>query len=370
MVLRLIEIVLPKEKSGDLEVLLKGEGLPILGMWMQPVLGVWERPVRGVLTRSFAENQILVKVLLSTEDTERVLDLLETRFSKVEGFRIVLLQVQASLPRPEEIEDKRPASAKRVNTVPEEVPSNEALEEAMLKAKRSRISREELYADVTKTARLSRVYIFMVALSSIVAAIGVIRDNVAIIIGAMVIAPLLGPNVALSLATTLGDTCLAQRALKASLVGIITAITLSFFLGSILNVDPSASEIASRTTVGLAEVAVALAAGSAGALAFTSGISTSLIGVMVAVALLPPLVTFGLLMGSGHESLAIYAMLLFIINLISVNLAGVVTFLIQGIRPTGWMEAKRAKRTTYAALLLWMIMLAALVIIILISQKV
>jgi len=83
------------------------------------------------------------------------------------------------------------------------------------------------------------------------------------------------------------------------------------------------------------------------------------------VALLPPLVTFGLLMGSSHETLAWGAMLLFVTNFICVNLSGVATFLAQGIRPSGWLEAKKAKRTSLVAIVLWIFMLAALVIIIL-----
>jgi len=185
-----------------------------------------------------------------------------------------------------------------------------------------------------------------------------------------VIAPLLGPNVSFSLATILGDGNLARRALKANLVGIVTAIAISYLLGSVLSVDPATPEIASRTVVGLGEIALALASGSAGALAFTTGVSATLIGVMVAVALLPPLVTFGLLMGSGHESLAWGAILLFVANFISVNLSGVATFLAQGIRPLGWLEAKRAKRTSIVAIALWVLMLAVLVAIILRSQPI
>ena len=122
---------------------------------------------------------------------------------------------------------------------------------------------------------------------------------------------------------------------------------------------------AGAIVVGLGEVALALASGSAGALAFTTGLSATLIGVMVAVALLPPLVAFGLLMGSGHESLAWGAMLLFIANFISVNLSGVATFLAQGIRPQKRADAKRAKRASILAMALWILMLALLVYIIL-----
>lgn len=268
----------------------------------------------------------------------------------------MLLSVEASLPRSE------PEGKKE--------PEKEKLEpEPDAKAKPGRISRQELYDDVTQSAELSRVFLVMVVLSSIVAAIGVLRNNLVALIGAMVIAPLLGPNVALSLGTTLGDVSLAKRALKVNVVGIFTALVLSIIIGFFFTVNPDIHVLASRTEVGLGDILLALAAGSAGALAFTTGIPTALVGVMVAVALLPPLVTFGLLLGSGHWNMALGAMLLLLVNLICINLAGVTTFLAQGIRPITWWEADRATKATRIAILLWGLLLLALVVVILLIQS-
>jgi uncharacterized hydrophobic protein (TIGR00341 family) len=116
-----------------------------------------------------------------------------------------------------------------------------------------------------------RVYIVMVVLSSIVAAIGLMNNNITVVIGAMVIAPLLGPNVALSLATTLGDTDLAVRAMKVNAAGILVGLLLSLAVGRLFLVNPDIPEILARTKVGLIDVVLALASGSAGALAFTAG---------------------------------------------------------------------------------------------------
>jgi len=360
MALRLIEVILPHNMKTTLEEALSDEKLPILNIWIQPLFGIWEKPVRGIWEKSFSENLLMIKILLPAEDAEGVLDFLAERFSDEDHFRIVLLPVVASLPR--------------YNSEVEAIPivsDTEAYEDQIekpSKSKHKRISREELYEEVNKTTDISWIFLFMVILSSIVAAVGVMQDNVAVIIGAMVIAPLLGPNVALSLASLLGDWDLGRRALEAIILGIVTAIVVSFFLGFVLPVNPDSSEIASRTSVGLGDVALALAAGCAGALAFTTGVSATLIGVMVAVALLPPLVTSGLLMGSGHESLATGAVLLFTANLICVNLAGVITFFAQGIGPAGWLNAKKAKKSTWAAILIWLLMLTVLVTII-ISQE-
>lgn len=261
-----------------------------------------------------------MKLLLPAEETEGALDVLERRFSSKEDFRIVLLPVEASIPR---LGPDLETAAKQETLEPGEDSKTDV----------GRIHREELYADLQDVTKFSKVYVVMVTLSSVVAAIGILKNNVAIIIGAMVIAPLLGPNVALSLATTLGDTSLGRMALKTNIAGVLIAFLISAFLGIVIAFDAAISEIVSRTKVGTGDVALALASGTAGAMAFTSGLPSTVIGVMVAVAILPPLVTCGLLIGAGNGVMAIGAMLLFLINIICVNLAGVLTFLIQGIRP-------------------------------------
>jgi uncharacterized membrane protein len=112
--------------------------------------------------------------------------------------------------------------------------------------------------------------------------------------------------------------------------------------------------------VRFSDIALALAAGAAGALAYTTAAPGALIGVMVAVALLPPTVTFGMLLGSGHMRAALAALLLLLTNLICVNLAGVLAFLVQGVRPRTWWEADRARRAVRNAVALWTILLVVL----------
>ena len=132
--------------------------------------------------------------------------------------------------------------------------------------------------------------------------------------------------------------------------------------------DPGGREIASRTEVGLSDVALALAAGTAGAVAVTSGVSANLIGVMVAVALLPPMVAFGLLIGAGRFDLADGTGLLLAVNLTCVNLAAVATFLIRGIRPSTFYEQDKAKKASVAALIVWLVILLVTVMVIWLSQ--
>lgn len=101
-------------------------------------------------------------------------------------------------------------------------------------------------------------------------------------------------------------------------------------------------EIFSRTIVSYREILIALASGVAGALAYTTGAPSTLIGVMVAIALIPPLVTSGLFIGACYGLKGFNALLLVLVNMICINLAGVVTLLYMGIRPYSWWEASKA----------------------------
>lgn len=336
MSLRLIEIVLPEGYRNEL----------LGSLEQQKVLDIWQEEIE--------ESRLHLKILVSTEYSGEVLDFLEKRFSQAEGFRIILLPVEASIPRPELVEKPK----KKTDVV---------VESQKNVSKFIRISREELYADIEKTVRQSWVYFIMVVFAAIVASIGIFRNNVVFIIGAMVIAPMLGPNLALSFATTLGDTRLALKAGKAIAIGVIAALLPALLIGIVFNIDTGIPELISRTEVSLGDVVLALVAGSAAVVSFTSELFSALIGVMVAVALLPPLVAFGILAGAGHWELALGSFLLFVVNLICVNLAGVLTFIFQGIRPLNWWETQKAQKATRVAVLFWAIFLTILVMILILS---
>jgi len=335
-----MEIFLPENDDGTLRELFENE----------TTLDYWQE--------ENSDGSLLIKLLISAEKTEKILDRLEEKYGSREGFRVLLLHVEATIPRVAEIEDLTNANSDETEQNPEDE-----------KDKQERISREELYADVVDSVKLSRNYLALVVISAIVAAAGLLQNNVAVIIGAMVIAPLLGPNVGLALATTLADFELGKAALRTSLAGVAIAFGLSTLTGLVFTIDPSIHEIARRTSVLPIDIVVALASGSAGVLAFTSGLATALIGVMVSVALLPPLVALGLLLGSGHMSQALGAFLLLITNIICVNLAGVTTLLLKGIRPRTWWEADKAVKASRFAIGLWSALLILLVIIVYLSQR-
>lgn len=153
------------------------------------------------------------------------------------------------------------------------------------------------------------------ALSTVVAAIGLIENNVAVVIGAMVIAPLLGPNLALSLGISLGDLALMKKAVFTSAAGVSLAFALSALMGLVLPLEEYSDELMARTDVGVSSAILALASGAAAALSLTTGLSSVLVGVMVAVALLPPAATLGIMVGQGERDLALGAGLLLMVNI-------------------------------------------------------
>lgn len=329
MALRFIEIVIPEHCLDEAMVLL--EAIPDADRW--------ETRLEG--------GEILINVVLPMESVEELVDDFEKRFLGEKSLRLILLPVEAALPR-----DKNRLKKTPTGNEPKERP------------KMLRISREELYQTINRSAGITPMFLAMVVLSSIVAAVGLLRENTAAVIGAMVIAPLLGPNAALALATTLADRTLAQKALASNVVGLLIAFVFSFTIGFMGSVDITSPEIASRIEVDILDIALAMAAGITGSLAFTSGVSASLIGVMVAVALMPPTIVFGMLVGSQEWTSALGALLLLAINVTAVNLSGVGTFYLMGIKPRNWWEAKKAKKTSRIAVALWLALLIVLGVLI------
>jgi uncharacterized hydrophobic protein (TIGR00341 family) len=285
-------------------------------------------------------------VVVDAFEADALVHGLMEKFGHLEHFRLVLSEVVATYPRPDEKEEEKPD---------EEEPDDDAPARPA-----GRVAIEELEERLAGDARPDGTFAVTVFLSALVAALGLMRDNTAVVIGAMVIAPLLGPNMALALGTTLGKLDLIRKSLVTNAAGVAMAFLFAVCLGAVTNPDPSGPEIASRTTVEFSDILLALASGVAGAVAVTTGVPTALVGVMVAVALMPPLVTSGLLLGSGEFTAGAMAALLTAINVIAVNLAAVGTFVAKGIRPRRYWEADSAARMTRVAITAWLVLLAAL----------
>ncbi len=329
MALRWVHVTLPVRELERVEAAL--EGLRLVDLTM----------IAG------REESGWVQILVDAEYSEALGDTLFQSFGGHTNFRMVSMNVEATLPKVEEPK----AESEDAGTSAD----SEGI------AKPHRISRDELYADLSEASRPNAVYLVTVTLSTIVAAIGLMRGDTAVLVGSMVIAPLLGPNMSLALAATLGDVDLAKQSAKAIGVGVMLAGAIAVLLGIVLPFDPDQGALLSRTQPSVGDIALALAAGSAGALAFTSGVPAVVVGVMVAVALLPPLVVAGLFAGTAQWQLASGALVLVATNVTCVNLAAVATFLAQKVRPRTWWEAKRARRATRIAVTSWILMLILLV---------
>tara|TARA_R110001599_G_scaffold7283_5_gene35831 strand:+ start:6881 stop:7948 length:1068 start_codon:yes stop_codon:yes gene_type:complete len=258
----------------------------------------------------------------------------------IAGFSVLVLQVEAVLPEIPELEELAPS------------PSGDRKPPSRLEAffTRDRISTNELYDDIEASLELRPNYLLTVVLSALIAALGMRSGQTAVVIGAMIIAPLLGPTMAMAMAATLGDRALGRRAVSTLVVGIVAALAFTFLLGMFIEVNPLVPELRNRTIVHPADIALALACGAAGVLAFSQGASLSLVGVMIAVALVPPIAAAGLFLGSGEEMLGFRALFLLATNLVCINVAGIITFLVQGLPPRNW-------RITSGAFLIWLAIL-------------
>lgn len=279
------------------------------------------------------------RMLVEDEKRQAVIDALHNLLVAEENTRILILPVDAVIDQNKEDEESR-------------------------QNRKVAATREELYSEIEKGARLDSNFLLLTVLSTIVATIGLIEDNIAAIIGAMVIAPLLGPNIALAFAASLGDGEFMLRALVTNLTGVLLAFVLALCIGLLWPIAVDSQEIMSRTSVGLDDVALALASGAAAVLSLTTGLSSTLVGVMVAVALLPPTATIGLLLGSGQPALASGAALMLAVNVICVLLSAMLVFLIRGIKPRTWYERSQAKQSTAFYFSLWAGLLLMLIVII------
>ena len=324
MATRRVEIFLPEHEFPRLEEIV---GRHCRKFWREDIPG---------------ENEKLT-CLVQQRYTERFLSDVETAFADYPSLAIVVSPVEATIPSISETAETE---------LPGHLPARQrtALERWFT---RDRLSTDELYGDIEEALRLRPSYVATVLLSALIAGLGMRSGQTAVVIGAMVIAPLLGPTMGLAMAATLGDGRLGRRAAASLVIGTFLGLLAGMLVGWTVGIDPTVSELRNRTLVQPADIALALACGAAGVLAFSKGTSLSLVGVMIAVALVPPLAACGMYMATGDHLLALGAGYLFLTNLICVNVAGIATFLIQGLPPSNW-------RITSGVFLLWIFLLALL----------
>lgn len=197
-----------------------------------------------------------------------------------------------------------------------------------------------LQTRLEEMSTVSADFLLLLSASSLIATIGLFQNSPAVIIGAMIIAPLMRPILGLSLATLTADTKLLSRSLITLSIGTTAAISLSMLLAMIFHSLELTPEILARTNPNLLDLAVAIFAGAVGAYCQTKEkLADSLAGVAIAVALVPPLGVVGIGLAFGNFAVWTGALLLYATNLVGIAVAGSLVFLFLGFTPL-----KQAKR--------------------------
>lgn len=304
-------------------------------------------PIDWSVDSGYGRYEKAVEIVVAQGRGQDLIDDLQSLFSASNDWRVVVMPIEATLPRPPEDEAK-------------ETESNGTNEKEEKQKAKTIALREELYQTVANGTKLNWDFVILTVLSSIVAAIGLNGDNVAIVIAAMVIAPLLGPILAFAFASALGDLSLMKKATKTALVGLGIGFGFAFALTFFMDVNLQSKEMIDRTVINPAIIALALASGAAAALSLSTGISSALVGVMVAVALLPPSVASALFLGAGEYEKAAGAAILLALNIVCAVLSAQFIFVYKGVRPRTWSSQVKASRSVKINAAVWIGLLAAL----------
>jgi uncharacterized hydrophobic protein (TIGR00271 family) len=204
--------------------------------------------------------------------------------------------------------------------------------------------RSAVYRQIREEARADVDFFVMIALSAIIATLGLLLNSPAVIIGAMLVAPLMSPIIGIALAITLGNVRLLRDAAESTLKGIFLAVLIAFLLASISPLTVVNEEIVSRTAPNLLDLVVALASGAAGAYALSrKDVSAALPGVAIAAALVPPLGVIGIGLAMHRGEVAGGGLLLFTTDLVAITLAGAVNFLLLGFRPPRGVKERESR---------------------------
>lgn len=215
--------------------------------------------------------------------------------------------------------------------------------------------RTDVYVRIRRSARPSTDFFVLIGLSTLIASLGLLLSSPAVVIGAMLVAPLMSPMIGAGLAIVLGNPRFLRLSLGAVVRGTLLAILLGILTGFIQPDGALTPEILARTQPTLLDLGVAVFAGFAGAYALAhSDAAAALPGVAISAALVPPLATVGIAFATGNFRESAGALLLYSTNLVAIVAAAVFVFLSLGFRPSQTQKAQRAiqHRTVRIALIL------------------
>lgn len=201
--------------------------------------------------------------------------------------------------------------------------------------------RVRVYRQVRRSSRASVDFYFMMLAAAAISSLGLLLDNSAIVIGAMLIAPMMSALLGVSMSVVQGDRWTLRVALRSALLAILLVLGVSLAIGLAMPGRRITDEMLSRSSPNLLDLAVALGAGAAASYATSRReVASALAGVAVAVALVPPLATVGLALGAGNARATLGALLLFLTNLTAIVSAATLIFLWMGFHPERTEEAR------------------------------
>ncbi|MGO3083295.1 MAG: TIGR00341 family protein [Psychrobacter celer] len=191
----------------------------------------------------------------------------------------------------------------------------------------------EVRVKIEANALPSRMYFIMNILSAIIASYGLVTNSAAVVIGAMLVAMMLGPITGVALAIIDHRMPLLRKSLITVLLGITLVLIVGFIVGWLHKDQPLTAEILSRTQPTSMDLMIALAGGTAGAYAMVSPhLSVAVVGVAVATALVPPLAASGILFANGEMQLGFGALLLAVTNIIAIQFTNALVLWVLGFR--------------------------------------
>jgi uncharacterized hydrophobic protein (TIGR00271 family) len=210
----------------------------------------------------------------------------------------------------------------------------------------------KMFVEGPKATRLLTNFFVLLLLATVIATYGVLSDSTATVIGAMIVAPLMGPIMATAAAVVMGNSRRALRSLALVAAGVASVIVLSIVLTWIVP-DVAISP-------GLYALLTALGAGAAGA--FIMGrqeIADSMGGVAIAISLVPPLCVVGIALSQGEWEPAGGAMLLFLTNFLAILLAGGLVFMLSGLGQVATAGSQtHMRRRAYALIVIATLLVA------------
>lgn len=213
---------------------------------------------------------------------------------------------------------------------------------------------QQVQVELLAESSLDSTYLILIVGSCAIATFGLLSNSAAVIIGAMIIAPLMLPLRGLAFGALEGDLQLLRQGAISVGVGTLLSVILAWGLGLLVSLPALGNEILSRSKPNLLDLGIAVAAGGiSGYAKVQPKISGSLAGTAIAVALMPPICVVGLGLAQGNWSLSWGATLLYLTNLLGITLSCMLTFLL-----AGYTLLERARKA-----LIWTLALTAILLI-------